>query len=83
MSGWRWLFIIDGVFTIPVAVIGFLVFPGIPDSGKPFHLSNEDMVLAKERARRAEIRRPDKLGLDVFKRSFQRWHIWIFITCYA
>ncbi|KAJ5173128.1 hypothetical protein N7492_005721 [Penicillium capsulatum] len=83
MPGWRWLFIIDGIFTIPVALIGFVIFPGIPDSPRPFYLTESDIDLAKERARRAKIRRPGKLDLNVFKRSFKRWHIWVFITCYA
>ncbi|KAF7588860.1 hypothetical protein BBP40_005078 [Aspergillus hancockii] len=83
MPGWRWLFIIDGIFTIPVAIIGFIIFPGIPDSPKPFYLTDSDISLAKERARRAKIRRPGKLSLDVFKRTLKRWHIWVFILCYA
>lgn len=83
MPGWRWLFIIDGIFTIPVALIGFIVFPGIPDSPRPFYLTENDIALAKDRAKRANIQRPGKLGLDVFKRSLKRWHIWVFILCYA
>jgi MFS transporter, ACS family, pantothenate transporter len=83
MPGWRWLFIIDGIFTIPVAVIGFIIFPGIPDSPRPFYLTEKDIEMAKERGRKAGIRRPGKLNLDVFKRSLKRWHIWVFITCYA
>ncbi|KAF9892252.1 hypothetical protein FE257_002029 [Aspergillus nanangensis] len=83
LPGWRWLFIIDGIFTIPVALIGYAIFPGIPDSPKPFYLTDGDVALAKERVRRAGIRRPGKLGLDVFKRTMKRWHIWVFILCYA
>lgn len=83
MPGWKWLFIIDGIFTIPVAIIGFLVFPGIPDSPRPFFLSEDDITLAKDRARRANIRRPGRMTLDVFKRTLKRWHIWVFILCYA
>ncbi|GAQ45602.1 pantothenate transporter [Aspergillus niger] len=83
MPGWKWLFIIDGIFTIPVAIIGFLVFPGIPDSPRPFFLSEDDIALAKDRARRANIRRPGRMTLDVFKRTLKRWHIWVFILCYA
>ncbi|GAD94613.1 hypothetical protein NECHADRAFT_37175 [Paecilomyces variotii No. 5] len=82
MTGWRWLFIIDGIFTIPVALIGYLVFPGVPDSPKPIFLTNSDIALAKSRMERAKIRRPDHLGLDVFKRSLKRWHIWVFVFCY-
>ncbi|OJJ59147.1 hypothetical protein ASPSYDRAFT_1177614 [Aspergillus sydowii CBS 593.65] len=83
MPGWRWLFIIDGIFTIPVALIGFVIFPGIPDSPPPFFLSKRDIEIARERIKRANIRRPGKLGLDVFKRSLRRWHIWVFLFCYA
>ncbi|EED19237.1 pantothenate transporter, putative [Talaromyces stipitatus ATCC 10500] len=82
MPGWRWLFIIDGIFTIPVAIIGYFVFPGIPDSPKPFYLSDDDIALAKERSRRSRIQRPGKLDLNVFKRTAKRWHIWIFVFCY-
>lgn len=82
MAGWRWLFIIDGIFTIPVALLGFIVFPGIPDSPRPFYFSEEDTRLAKLRLERANIRRPGKLTLDVFKRTLSRWHIWIFVFCY-
>lgn len=82
MAGWRWLFIIDGIFTIPVALVGFLVFPGIPDSPRPFYLRAEDTALAKSRLARARIRRPGKLDADVFKRTLRRWHIWVFVLCY-
>ncbi|ERS96086.1 hypothetical protein HMPREF1624_07622 [Sporothrix schenckii ATCC 58251] len=82
MAGWRWLFIIDGVFTLPVALLGYVVFPGVPDSPRPFHLTDADIVLAKQRLTRFKVRRPGPLGLDVFKRSLQRWHIWVFVFCY-
>jgi MFS family permease len=82
MPGWRWLFIIDGIFTIPVALLGFAIFPGIPDSPRPFYLTEEDTALAKKRLEKARIRRPGKLGLDVIKRTLKRWHIWVFVFCY-
>lgn len=82
MAGWRWLFIIDGIFTIPVALIGFLVFPGVPDSPRPFFLDQDEIKLAKTRLERFRVRRPGKLGLDTFKRTLGRWHIWVFVFCY-
>ncbi|KAI0165114.1 MFS general substrate transporter [Hypoxylon sp. FL1284] len=83
MPGWRWLFIIDGIFTIPIALIGFVVFPGVPDSPKPFYLTSDDIALAKTRMERANVRKPGKMGLDVFKRTFKRWHIWVFVSSYV
>ncbi|SPO07422.1 related to transporter protein [Cephalotrichum gorgonifer] len=82
LEGWRWLFIIDGIITIPVAFIGFAVFPGIPDSPRPFYLKEKDIALAKQRLVKANIKRPGRLNLDVFKRTLKRWHIYIFVFCY-
>ncbi|KAG8162033.1 hypothetical protein KVR01_007798 [Diaporthe batatas] len=42
MAGWRWLFII---ITIPVALLGYVVLPGIPDSPRPFYLTEDDTEL--------------------------------------
>ena len=83
MAGWRWLFIIDGIFTIPVAFLGYAVFPGVPDSPRPFHLTAADTALAKERLVRFRVRRPGPLSVDVFRRSLKRWHIWVFVACYV
>jgi MFS family permease len=33
-AGWRWLFIIDGIITIPIALFGYLFFPNLPQSGR-------------------------------------------------
>lgn len=82
MPGWRWLFIIDGIITIPVALAGFLLFPGIPDSPRAFFLSESEVALAKKRLERARVHRAGKLSLDVFKRTLRRWHIWLFVFCY-
>jgi MFS transporter, ACS family, pantothenate transporter len=78
----RWLFVIDGIITIPVALSGFLLFPGIPDSPKAFFLTESEISLAKKRLEKAKVTRAGKLDLDVFKRSLARWHIWLFVFCY-
>ncbi|KAK9788965.1 hypothetical protein SCARD494_09481 [Seiridium cardinale] len=82
MPGWRWLFIIDGIITIPVALSGFLLFPGIPDSPKAFFLTASEIILAKKRLEKAKVTRAGKLDSSVFKRSLNRWHIWLFVFCY-
>ncbi|KAH9927165.1 MFS general substrate transporter [Epithele typhae] len=48
-SGWRWLFIIDGVITLPIALYGFLMFPDVPTTTKAFYLSDEERLLSCER----------------------------------
>lgn len=34
LSGWRWLFLVDGIITVPLALMGFLFFPNLPQAGK-------------------------------------------------
>ncbi|KAK7417425.1 hypothetical protein QQX98_004544 [Neonectria punicea] len=33
-AGWRWLFIIDGIITLPLALAGYAFFPNLPQDGK-------------------------------------------------
>ncbi|GAP89723.1 putative major facilitator superfamily transporter [Rosellinia necatrix] len=52
LSGWRWLFIIDGLITLPVAVYGFLFFPDTPATTRAFYLSPAQRALAVSRVPR-------------------------------
>ncbi|RDW76933.1 hypothetical protein BP6252_04986 [Coleophoma cylindrospora] len=83
LSGWRWLFVIDGIITIPIAFIGFFVFPGIPQSPKTTFFSDEEIEYSKKRLRDNGTVRPGKVNLDVFKRTLKRWHIWVFMLAYV
>lgn len=55
--GWQWyvqqipsismhsqftrLFIVDGIISLPVALLGFIVLPDVPEISKPFYLKPE------------------------------------------
>lgn len=49
LRGWRWLFLIDGIITLPVAVYGFLLFPDTPGTTKAWYLSEKERELAVSR----------------------------------
>ncbi|KAB8293781.1 hypothetical protein EYC80_009266 [Monilinia laxa] len=49
MSGWRWLFIIDGLITLPIALYGLLLFPDTPSTTSAFYLTPTERDLAKDR----------------------------------
>ncbi|GAB1318390.1 Pantothenate transporter liz1 [Madurella fahalii] len=49
LSGWRWLFIIDGIITLPVALYGFLLFPDTPATTTACYLSPSERALAISR----------------------------------
>ncbi|TYJ53789.1 hypothetical protein B9479_005549 [Cryptococcus floricola] len=50
LEGWRWLFIIDAIITLPLAVAGFIFFPTQPLQGKKtWWLSDQEFSLAQRR----------------------------------
>ncbi|KAK4156095.1 major facilitator superfamily domain-containing protein [Chaetomidium leptoderma] len=49
LRGWRWLFLIDGIITLPVALYGFLLFPDTPATTTAPYLSQAERQLAVSR----------------------------------
>ncbi|KAH9913576.1 MFS general substrate transporter [Epithele typhae] len=50
LAGWKWLFIIDGIITIPIALLGFYIMPDLPTTTKPSAiLSQAHLDIAKAR----------------------------------
>lgn len=49
LAGWRWVFVLDGIITIPIAIFGFLAFPDLPENTKSLYLTQEEKELAISR----------------------------------
>lgn len=49
LAGWQWVFLIDGVITMPIAVMGYLYLPDIPEITKAPYLSESEKQLALAR----------------------------------
>ncbi|KAE8170277.1 major facilitator superfamily domain-containing protein [Yarrowia lipolytica] len=50
-EGWRWVFIIDAIATLPLAVIGYFMIPGTPDKCVSLFLSDDEIRRCRERMR--------------------------------
>ncbi|PLB44207.1 MFS general substrate transporter [Aspergillus steynii IBT 23096] len=74
-AGWRWMFIIDFLITIPVACLGYFVFPGHPETTKSKFLTPEEKSLATERLPEPLIRR-GALGWSLVRRVILSWEIY-------
>ncbi|TFK76048.1 MFS general substrate transporter [Pluteus cervinus] len=72
-SGWRWLFIIDGVITLPIALYGFIVFPDVPATTKAFYLSKEERELASRRLQSEVQVDRSPLSWSLARRILSRW----------
>lgn len=78
LSGWRWLFIIDGLITLPVALYGFLFFPDTPQTTTAFYLTDAEKALAVARVPQVEDRSP--ISWAFFKKVFSSWYWWGFVV---
>lgn len=66
ISGWRWLFIIDAIITIPVGLIGYYVVPGTPKACYSLFLTDDEIRLARRRMERANIKSTDNTDVSDF-----------------
>ena len=84
LEGWRWLFIIDFSITMPIALYGFLFFPGVPEhsSGKSrfsmtkYFFSEQELQYARRRLPARD--ESTRLDWSVVPRVLKRWHWWFF-----
>ncbi|TFK43382.1 MFS general substrate transporter [Crucibulum laeve] len=72
-SGWRWLFIMDGIITLPVALYGYFIFPGLPREKKAFYLTVEEHALASERLEGTVQVVQEPFTWKIARRILSRW----------
>ncbi|KAB5560339.1 major facilitator superfamily domain-containing protein [Coniochaeta sp. 2T2.1] len=82
MSGWRWLFVIDGIISLPIALAGFFLFPGLPTSPKVWWLTEREQKLAQARMRADGVMESKRIGKRMLKRVFTHWHFYIAVFTY-
>ncbi|OJJ07830.1 hypothetical protein ASPVEDRAFT_57082 [Aspergillus versicolor CBS 583.65] len=79
LQGWRWLFIICTVITIPVAFLGFFIFPDMPDRTKSRFLSEDEKALARKRLAEEGFKPSTGLSKTLFKRVLGSWRAYAFV----
>ncbi|KAH8894926.1 major facilitator superfamily transporter [Thozetella sp. PMI_491] len=82
LAGWQWLFIMDGVISLPICIAGFFILPDLPENTRAFYLTEEDRELAKRRMREVGRLPRSRLGRSAFKRIFGRWHVYLLSILY-
>jgi MFS family permease len=82
-KGWQWLFIVDGVISLPIAVLGFFALPDLPEISKPFYLTKEEVAFAQKRMElEGRQKRKPYTRAKIWK-IFTSWHIWALVPLYV
>ncbi|KAF4306983.1 major facilitator superfamily transporter [Botryosphaeria dothidea] len=83
LAGWRWLFIFDGVITLPMAVWGYYALPDLPSNTRVHWLKPEEKELALERMRKAGKDLEEPFTMQGLKRILRKWHFWVYTAYYT
>ncbi|RAK89335.1 allantoate permease [Aspergillus costaricaensis CBS 115574] len=82
-AGWRWLFIIDGIITLPLALAGYLFFPNLPQSGKKtWWITNEEHILSVNRMQAIGRAGKEPWSMAKLKRILYSWHTYLLPMIY-
>ncbi|KAF2786372.1 MFS general substrate transporter [Melanomma pulvis-pyrius CBS 109.77] len=76
LAGWRWMYIICSIITIPVGILGFFVIPGTPDKPNRLVIKEKDLKLAKDRLLRAGHKVGGKVTFQTFVKVAKSKQIW-------
>ncbi|TIC14949.1 putative MFS transporter Liz1/Seo1 [Wallemia mellicola] len=77
-SGWRWMFIIDGIISLPIAMAGFLLYPSFPDKIEPGKIwSAYDIAIMRKRMELEDRKSAAKFTKSHLVKIFGNWKVWI------
>lgn len=82
LRGWQWLFIVDGIISLPIALAGYFVLPDVPEIANPWYLSKDEVAFARKRM--ALEGRKDRAPYTKakVKMIFSSWHIYLLTLLY-
>ncbi|MCJ1436580.1 hypothetical protein MMC27_005960 [Xylographa pallens] len=76
MAGWKWLFIMDGVISMPVALAGYYFLPDIPETSRARYLSAEEIAYAQKRMKLEGREQRKPYTKAKLKKILTSWHIY-------
>ncbi|KAG4444328.1 hypothetical protein IFR05_000202 [Cadophora sp. M221] len=83
-EGWRWLFIIDGIITIPLAVMGYAFFPNLPQGGvKTWWTTQKEHELSISRLKAVGRAGKQPWTRAKAKRIALSWHTYVLPMLYV
>jgi len=84
LAGWRWLFIIDGIITLPIAFLGFLIMPDLPSTTRPSIFYTQSQIdIAKKRMAAVGRKAPEPFTKKKVIGFFKTWHIYLLVPLYV
>lgn len=85
-KGWQWLFIVNTIISLPIAIAGFFFLPDYPHTTRAFYLNERDKEIAKKRmqleGRAARVSKSQIFTKTKLQKIFGSWHIYMLSLLY-
>ncbi|KAK2804086.1 hypothetical protein FQN51_002617 [Onygenales sp. PD_10] len=82
-AGWQWLFIVDGIISLPIALAGYFILPDIPEISSPWYLTKKEVALAQKRMELEGRKKRAPYTKEKIKKIFTSWHIYLLSLLYV
>lgn len=78
-EGWQWLFIICGIISLPVGVVGYFFNPDFPENTHAFYITKSEAEFARQRLLKDGYKPLGQSAWDRTKifRIMKRWQFWV------
>ncbi|KAJ6164677.1 hypothetical protein N7470_003349 [Penicillium chermesinum] len=82
-KGWQWLYLINGIISLPVALAGFFVLPDVPEISNPWYLTKDEVLLAQKRMELEGRQTRGPYTKQKLKKIFLSWRIYLLTLLYV
>ncbi|KAI5948645.1 hypothetical protein KGF57_005390 [Candida theae] len=83
-EAWQWIFIVDGIISFAVGIIGIYMIPGTPEDCYSIFLSDDDIRIARRRMRKDQKDAKPRenafyhfFSWETWRKVLTSWHIYI------
>ncbi|EGR44881.1 uncharacterized protein TRIREDRAFT_69563 [Trichoderma reesei QM6a] len=81
-KGWQWLFIINTVISLPIALAGYFMIPDVPEITRAWYFTKEDIALSQMRMELEGRANRAPFTKAKLKKIFSSWHIYLLSLLY-
>ncbi|KAE8354736.1 major facilitator superfamily domain-containing protein [Aspergillus coremiiformis] len=79
LAGWRWMYIICALLTIPIGILGFFILPGTPDKPNRLVMKTEDLETARIRLQKAGHITVERFSFRALRKVTSNIQVWILL----
>ncbi|KAK9236451.1 major facilitator superfamily domain-containing protein [Lipomyces kononenkoae] len=83
LAGWRWLFIICSIITLPIALYGYIAIPDTPATSRSLLLTKDEIEMSRQRVGKGAAPRTTRLSFGVVKQALSGWKWYLFVASWA